>query len=72
MASSFRLYDYDGDGFITKPEMERYLASVFRVMLTAEPVLRSQVGDADPVMLAKQTTEECFREHDVNVYVSSQ
>jgi len=62
-AVAFALYDLNGDGFISKPEMTKYLASVFTIVFTLEPAKRSSMS---PLELAVATTENIFAEADVN------
>ena len=58
-AAAFALYNYDGDGFITKDEMTRYLTSVFRIIFHAEPGMGGSRG-CSPAELAAVTVEEAF------------
>ena len=47
--------DLNGDGFITQPEMEKYLASLFRVMYTVNPEWQAVNDSVDPATLAHVT-----------------
>ena len=63
--AAFSLFDYNGDGFISKKEMVRYLTSVFRVMYETQPGSRDKMGvDAD--VLARATAEQAFEDADLN------
>uniref|UniRef100_A0AAV1THU3 EF-hand domain-containing protein n=1 Tax=Peronospora matthiolae TaxID=2874970 RepID=A0AAV1THU3_9STRA len=62
---TFELYDMDKDGFLTKPEMTKYLTAVFQVMSHVSPELFQQ-NDVDPENLAIVTTNQCFAESTLN------
>jgi len=61
----FNLYDENGDGVISVPEMTKYLTAVFRVIYDTVPGTADQLG-VSPEELAKATTAKCFREADTN------
>lgn len=63
--AAFALIDADGDGYITRQEMETYLASVFHVMYESNPATQQMIG-IDAEMLARYTTAQAFKESDVN------
>ena len=42
--AAFALYDYNGDGVVTEDEMAHYLASVFKVMYHAVPIMEERLG----------------------------
>jgi hypothetical protein len=46
--------DANGDGFMSHPEMLRYLTTIFRVMFRINPAL-SDAHDVDPITLATVT-----------------
>lgn len=56
------MFDSDGDGYITPEEMQRYLRSIFAVVLESSPELRA-TANADAEELAWTTTEQCFEVH---------
>jgi len=65
----FLVFDENGDGFITVDEMIKFIASVFRVVLT--PSVKAVMGSMgvpvdSPEDLASVTVWECFRSADVN------
>merc|ERR1740133_84417 len=64
-AAAFALYDYNGDGVISKDEMERYLTSVFRVMYHAEEGTEEAMG-CSAEELAGATADEAFEEADLD------
>lgn len=63
--AAFGLFDFDGDGYISQPEMEKYLCSVFRVLYQVSPENESHMG-ISPDELAMITTEEAFKEADLD------
>jgi Ca2+-binding EF-hand superfamily protein len=63
--AAFRLFDINGDGFITKEEMETYLTSVFRVIYATRPELATSLG-VGPEILSQVTTAEAFENADLN------
>lgn len=64
--SCFALYDLNGDGMISKPELYSFLSAVFRVMFALQPSTREQLGGVKPEALAEASMEELFREMDIN------
>merc|ERR1740133_954647 len=64
-AAAFALYDYNGDGVISKDEMERYLTSVFKVMYHAEERTEKAMG-CSAEELAGATADEAFEEADLD------
>lgn len=65
VVEAFKLFDADGDGYITQQEMEAYLASVFNVMYETTPATKQSIG-IDAKTLARYTTMQAFEESDVN------
>ena len=63
--SAFKLYDYDGDGFISLEEMENYLTNVFKILFHTTPEVRESMG-VTAEELGQITAEQCFKECDVN------
>ena len=63
--AAFNLFDSKGDGFISKEEMVTYLTSVFTVLHKFSSETR-QSSQLDAEVLAKATTEECFKNADLN------
>lgn len=62
--AAFRLFDFDGSGYIEREELELYMTSVFKVLMgTAHAETRTS---ASPEELAKATAFQCFREADLN------
>lgn len=64
--AAFVLFDINQDGFISREEMETYLASVFRVIFISSPATAKQMQQVSPEQLAKATTAEAFNSSDVN------
>merc|ERR1719456_1657669 len=65
----FRAFDEDGDKFVSMDEMNKFLLSVFRVVLTPAVIgiMRAQGVEVDsPEDLAAVTTQECFKDADKN------
>lgn len=65
----FRIFDENGDGFVSYEEMFKFLSSVFKVVLTPNvmSVMNSMgVAIASYEDLAAATTQECFRSSDLN------
>ncbi|KAG7395517.1 hypothetical protein PHYBOEH_003657 [Phytophthora boehmeriae] len=62
---TFELYDMDGDGFISKEEMAKYLTAVFLVIGEVSPELFQQ-NEVDPTELGVVTTNQCFAESTLN------
>ena len=58
--SAFKMYDTDGNGFISPQEMYTYLLSVYRVLFETQPQVRESMNGVTPEELAKVTTEEAF------------
>ena len=63
--SAFKLYDYDGDGFISLEEMEKYLTNVFKILFHTTPEVRKSMG-VTAEELGQITAEQCFQECDLN------
>lgn len=63
--AAFALYDVDSDGFIEKPEMEKLLRAVYKVMFQARPSYAKAIGTS-ATELAALTTRHCFAEADTN------
>ena len=64
--SAFKLYDTDGNGFISPQEMYNYLLSVYRVLFETQPQVRESMKGVTAEELAKVTTEEAFAQADTN------
>ncbi|CAH0480583.1 unnamed protein product [Peronospora belbahrii] len=62
---TFDLYDTDGDGFISKDEMTKYLTAVFLVISKTSPEL-FQENDVNPAELGIITASQCFEESTLN------
>merc|ERR1719310_888554 len=65
----FDIFDENGDGFISMDEMFKFLLAVFRVVLTpaVAGIMRAQGVEVDSAEdLAAVTTEECFKDADLN------
>lgn len=63
--AAFRLYDINGDGYITLDEMVSYMTSIFRVMYETSDATKTKMG-VSPEELAKVTASQCFKEADLN------
>ena len=63
--SAFALYDFNGDGYISREEMTMYLTSVFKVLFTTQPGAQEQAG-MPAEELAAVTAERCFNNADLN------
>ena len=61
----FDLFDTDGDGTMSRPEMQRYLTSVFSLLYASDESLETKVG-MPPAELAAATVEQCFNEVDTD------
>ena len=61
--AAFRLYDYNGNGYITEDEMTLYLLSVFRVLQLTED--GDQVNRVSPEELAMMTARSAFEQCDL-------
>ena len=57
------LPDVDGDGYISRDEMQSYLTAVFRVIYESDPTVSASVRISADV-LAASTTELCFLDAD--------
>jgi Ca2+-binding EF-hand superfamily protein len=69
VSAVFKAFDENSDGFISKDEMIKFLASVYKVLLTPEAIadMKSRGTEVDgPDDLAKETADSCFEECDVN------
>ncbi|KAG6622003.1 uncharacterized protein IUM83_07411 [Phytophthora cinnamomi] len=62
---TFELYDMDGDGFISKEEMTKYLTAVFLVIGESSPELFQQ-NQVNPAELGIVTAGQCFAESKLN------
>ncbi|KAE8882473.1 hypothetical protein PF003_g33432 [Phytophthora fragariae] len=62
---TFELYDMDGDGFISKEEMTKYLTAVFLVIGSSSPELFQQ-NQVNPTELGIVTAGQCFAESELN------
>ncbi|KDO22666.1 hypothetical protein SPRG_10981 [Saprolegnia parasitica CBS 223.65] len=63
--AAFRLYDINGDGFISLDEMVSYMTSIFKVMYETSDRAKDKMG-VSPEELARATATQCFRDADVN------
>jgi len=64
-SAAFALYDLNNDGFISFPEFQSYLLSVFKVMYRVQPSTQSMVG-VSVEELAAVTARDAFEEADLN------
>ncbi|RHY19783.1 hypothetical protein DYB25_011948, partial [Aphanomyces astaci] len=65
VSAAFRLYDINGDGYISLDEMIRYMTSIFRVMYETSDRAKDQMR-VPPSELAKVTATACFADADLN------
>lgn len=63
--AAFRLYDFNGDGYISLDEMKRYLTAIFRVLYEVQPEMRQETG-VSAEELGIVTAEQAFLEADQN------
>ncbi|CAI5744362.1 unnamed protein product [Peronospora destructor] len=64
--SAFALFDIYRDGFISRDEMETYLASVYRIVFVTSPATMQQLHGISPRKLAQITTADAFSLADAN------
>lgn len=64
--AAFALFDINQDGFISREEMETYLASVFRTVFATSPATSQQFHNVTPEQLAQITTADAFAVADHN------
>ncbi|CAI5740369.1 unnamed protein product [Peronospora farinosa] len=64
--SAFTLFDIYRDGFISRDEMETYLASVYRIVFVTSPATMQQLNGISPRQLARITTADAFSLADAN------
>ena len=57
---AFALFDEDGDGYLTKDQLRRYLCAVLRFNRQQNKAEESYLGS--PELLAEVTAEECFQD----------
>ena len=64
----FRLFDENGDGFITPEEMRSYLEAVYNTLMAIKPAVASRIKSIQltPAVLAEATTAQCFEDCDTN------
>lgn len=65
VSATFRLYDADGDGFISLAEMQKYLTSVFRVLYEMSDETREAMATSAEE-LGRVTAQQCFAEADTD------
>ena len=63
--AAFDLFDINGDGFISKPEMLKYLSAVFKVLYVASPGMQKELV-VSPEDLGEVTTAQVFEQCDTN------
>jgi Ca2+-binding EF-hand superfamily protein len=63
--AAFALFDYNGDGFISKDEMTRYLVAVFKVLYATQSGIEDQMGVSSEE-LGRITAEQAFRDSDLD------
>ncbi|OQR94910.1 hypothetical protein ACHHYP_00829 [Achlya hypogyna] len=63
--AAFRLYDINGDGFISLDEMISYMTSIFKVMYETSDRAKDKMG-VSPEELARVTATQCFKDADLN------
>jgi len=63
---AFKMFDYDGDGFITIQEMERYFQSFFGVVLALSKDLRDRFKNLTAKTIAAATAKQCMKDADTN------
>jgi len=61
---AFSVFDDDGDGRITKDEMDRYLTAFFKVCFDLSPHMQHGFKGVSPRDLGSATAAHCFREAD--------
>jgi len=66
MRQSFILFDEDGDGYVSLPEMVKLMTSTFKVLFEVQPHLRERVENVSAEELARQTAEQAFIDADLN------
>ena len=65
--AAFDLFDQNGDGTISRPEMETYLRAMFAVIFFVNPEAEAEVGPGvTPLELAKATASQAFIDNDRN------
>ena len=70
LRAQFDLYDIDGNGSISLPEMTRFLASVFKVMYSCEPRTEEEMqmsAEELAEVTAKQAFQDADRNHDGSI-----
>jgi Ca2+-binding EF-hand superfamily protein len=63
--AAFRLYDTNGDGFISMEEAVSYISSIFKVMFATNADMKKQM-ECGPEQLASVTAQQLFEEADLN------
>ena len=66
VTSLFRLQDSDGDGYVSRPELERYLRGVFRIAYASMPGMYPEVQRYGVRKLATVAAQQCFAMADLN------
>merc|ERR1712087_848275 len=62
---AFDLFDRDGNGSISRSEMEKYLTSVFRILYEVSPATAESMA-VTAEKLGKTTAAQCFEDADIN------
>lgn len=69
-AAAFSLYDYNGDGKISREEMTRHLYSIFKLMYASEHGVEGKMGGVTAKALAEATTDGAFAQFDAEEYLT--
>jgi len=63
--AAFALFDFNGDGFISLDEMERYLVSVFKMLYATQDGIKEQMG-VTAEELGRITAQQAFKDSDLD------